>query len=181
MIWPPWRHSANRSASATALAFMLLACERKPMPWFHDAAPETGLQFTHYTGATGQFYMPEIMGSGCALLDYDGDGDLDVFLVQGAPLDDPRKSPGNRLFRNELIPSGKLQFTDVTREAGLEHSGYGMGVATGDFNNDGRIDLLVTYFGKNVLYENTGDGKFRDVTAESPDIALPGLWSSSAA
>ena len=181
MIWPPWRHSANRSACATALAVMLLACGRKPTPWFHDAAPETGLQFTHYTGATGQFYMPEIMGSGCALFDYDGDGDLDVFLVQGAPLDDPQKNPGNRLFRNELVPSGKLQFTDVTRQAGLEHSGYGMGVATGDFDNDGRIDLLVTNFGGNVLYRNNGDGTFRNVSVQSPDVVLPGRWSTSAA
>src|SRR5216683_5575194 len=171
MTWPPWRRSAILSA---CLVVMLLACERKPMPWFHDAAPETGLQFTHNTGATGQFYMPEIMGSGCALLDYDGDGDLDVFLVQGAPLDDPRKSPGNRLFRNELVPSGKLQFTDVTRQAGLEYSGYGMGVATGDFDNDGRTDLLITNFGGNVLYHNNGDGTFRNVTADSPAIALAG-------
>src|SRR5258706_15635504 len=142
MIWPPWRHRplnaendrppglSKRSVCATALAVLLLACGRKPTPWFHDAAPESGLQFTHYTGATGQFYMPEIMGSGCALLDYDGDGDLDVFLVQGAALDDPQKGPGNSLFRNDLIPSGKLQFTDVTRQAGLWYIRYGMGVCT---------------------------------------------------
>src|SRR2546428_11946773 len=94
------------------LVLLLAACGREPVPWFHDVAEETGLRFTHVTGATGQFYMPEIMGAGCALLDFDGDGDLDVFLVQGAPFDDPRKGPGNRLFRNELNPSGKLQFTD---------------------------------------------------------------------
>src|SRR5436190_6510144 len=126
MIWPRWRRSLIAAACALALVALSPACARKPAPWFRDVAVETGLQFTHYTGATGQFYMPEIMGAGCALLDYDGDGDLDVLLIQGAPLahtgDAPRNGPGNRLFRNELIPSGKLQFTDVTRQAGLEYS-----------------------------------------------------------
>jgi hypothetical protein len=175
MIWPRWLDSQPVAVVAALGSLLLSACGRAPAPWFRDVAEETGLQFTHMNGATGQFYMPEIMGSGCALLDYDGDGDLDVFLVQGAP------GSGNRLFRNELVPSGKLRFTDVTRQAGLEHSGYGMGAATGDFNNDGRIDLLLTGFGGNVLYRNNGDGTFRNVTAESPDVALPGRWSTSAA
>src|SRR5437867_4177517 len=92
-------------AAPLALALAsLVGCASKPAPWFRDVAEETGLRFTHVTGATGQFYMPEIMGAGCALLDFDGDGDLDVFLVQGAPFDDARKGPGNRLFRNELNP-----------------------------------------------------------------------------
>src|SRR5262245_1557570 len=104
----------------------MFGCSRNDPPWFRDVAAEVGIRFDHRTGATGKFYLQEIMGSGCALLDYDGDGDLDVFLVQG----DPGES--NRLFRNELVPSGKLRFTDATRQAGLEHSGYGMGVAIGD-------------------------------------------------
>ncbi len=117
--------------------------------------------------------MPEIMGSGCALLDYDGDGDLDVLVLQAGQ--------GSRLYRNELIPSGKLQFTDVTREAGFDYAGYGMGVATGDFDNDGRVDVLITGFGGNSLYRNAGGGVFRNVTAESPAVALPGRWSTGAA
>src|SRR2546429_4519406 len=125
MIWPRWRRKLIATACAAPIVLASIACARKPAPWFRDVAAETGLQFTHYTGATGQFYMPEIMGAGCALLDYDGDGDLDVLLIQGAPLADtgdaPRKGPGNRLFRNELIPSGKLRFTDVTRQAGIEY------------------------------------------------------------
>jgi hypothetical protein len=124
--------------------------------------------------------MPEIMGAGAALLDYDGDGDLDVFLVQSGSLENLSSGPGNRLFRNDLIPTGKLKFVDVTDEAGLRFSGYGMGAATGDFNNDGRVDLLVTNFGPNVLYLNLGNGKFKDVTAESPGVLKAGDWSTSA-
>ena len=135
---------------------------------FRDVAEESGLHFTHSNGAKGEFHMPEIMGSGAALFDYDADGDLDIFLVQSA-------GSGNRLFRND-----NLHFTDVTAQAGLEHAAYGMGVATGDFNNDGRIDLLVTNFGANVLYANRGGGKFEDVTAQSPAIRKADTWSSSA-
>ena len=148
----------------------------RKQPWFRDAAAESGIVFEHANGAKGQYYLPEIMGSGAAMLDYDGDGDLDIFLMQGAP-----EGGSHRLFRNDLIPGGKLHFTDVTKAAGLERTGIGMGVATGDFNNDGRPDLLVTAFGANVLYRNNGDGTFADVTAESPEIAMKDRWSTSAA
>src|SRR5947209_26293 len=149
------------------------AMERPAAPWFQDVAASSGINFIHQPGATGQFYMPEIMGSGAALLDYDGDGDLDVLLLQAGR--------GSRLYRNELIPSGHLQFTDVTDQAGFDYAGYGMGVATGDFDNDGRIDVLITGFGGNALYRNLGGGVFRNVTAESPDVVLPGRWSTEAA
>lgn len=151
-----------------------------PAIGFRDVAQETGLAFTHVNGAEGKYYMPEIMGSGAAILDYDGDGDLDVFLVQGGALGNPAAGSGNKLFRNELIPEGKLRFVDKTAEAGLGYAGFGMGAATGDFNNDGRPDLLVTNFGGNVLYVNLGSGKFRDVTAESPGVRGEGAWSTSA-
>lgn len=140
---------------------------------FRDVAAETGLVFQHSNGATGQHYLPEIMGSGAALIDFDNDGDLDVFLVQGSSA-----GGSNRLFRNELKETGKLRFTDVTERAGV-HSGYGMGVAVGDYNNDGRPDLYVTYFGGNVLYRNNGDGTFSDVTAQA-GVAVD-RWSTSAA
>ncbi len=144
--------------------------------------------------------MPEIMGAGGALFDYDNDGDLDVYLIQGAMLDEKKKpseakfpppkewKPGNRLFRNELIPSGKLRFTDLTEKAGVGSNGYGMGVATGDYDNDGDIDLFVSNFGPDILYRNNGNGTFTDVTREAgPSAGSPstGLddprWSSSAA
>jgi len=160
-------------------------------PLFSEVAEEVGLKFHHFAGTTGQYYMPEIMGAGVALFDYDNDGDLDVYLVQGTMLDpaqNPRNAkippppgwkPGNRLFRNLLSETGKLAFVDVTETAGVGHVGYGMGVAVGDYDNDGFQDLYVTNFGHNVLYHNNGDGTFTDVTARA-GVDDP-RWSASAA
>jgi hypothetical protein len=123
-----------------------------------------------------------------ALIDYDNDGDLDVYLIQGTLLQDDKKvlfprppgwKAGNRLFRNMLSETGKLQFVDVTEAAGVGHVGYGMGAATGDYDNDGFQDLYVTNFGHNVLYHNNGNGTFTDVTSEA-GVDDP-RWSSSAA
>ncbi len=159
---------------------------------FEDAAENSGLRFRHFIGATGSYFVPEIFGSGVAVVDYDGDGDLDVYLLQGTILDKtkslkdaifpPPKEhfPGNRLFRNELIPNGKLYFTDVTERAGVAgNGGYAMGVAAGDYDNDGHPDLFVTNYGQDMLFRNNGDGTFRDITRE----ALPAeeSFGSSAA
>lgn len=156
---------------------------------FREAAEETGLRFRHFTGATGEYYLPEITGSGVALFDYDNDGDLDVYLLQGAALGSPDKPfsfpppnghpRGNRLFRNELTPSAKLEFTDVTDTAGVGDEGYGMGVAVGDYDADGTPDLYVTNFGPNVLYRGNSDGTFSDVTTRSG--TAEDNWSTSAA
>ncbi len=148
---------------------------------FTDIARSTGLDFVHFTGSTGNFHMPENLGPGCALLDYDNDGDLDVYLVQGA-LIDPHTTykdclfppqvplpPRNRLYRNELVSDGKhrgeLRFVDVTEASGAGDTGFGMGATTGDYDNDGDVDLYLTNFGgPDVLLRNNGNGTFTDVT-----------------
>lgn len=161
---------------------------------FIEAGPDSGFAFTHYNGLNGRFFLPEIMGSGCALLDYDGDGDLDLYLVQGNTLPvggDARKTlvphksgtPRDRLFRNDLTlgPDGKrtLRFVDVTEQAGVGSTGYGMGVTTGDVDNDGDVDIYVTNMGKNQLFVNNGDGSFSDGT-DRAGVGDEGLGTSSA-
>jgi hypothetical protein len=157
-------------------------------PSFLEVAAGVGLNFTHVNGATGQYYMPEQMGPGAALIDYDNDGDLDVFVVQGAPLGPPAKGAGPgqptcQLFRNDMaIDSAgrrQLRFTDVTGESGLGLHTYGMGAAVADYDGDGYMDLFVTSFGRDRLYRNTGKGSFTDVT-DSAGVS-DDLWSTSAA
>ena len=138
-------------------------------PIFIESAAATGLAFTHVNGATGNYYLPEMMGAGVALFDYDNDGDLDVFLVQGGALpSSEREAPTSRLFRNDLTigADGRrtLHFTDVTERSGAGVRGYGMGAAVGDYDNDGYLDLLVTSFGSIALLHNNGNGTFTDVT-----------------
>ena len=179
-----------------AAQMLLLACgdqpaEEAPVIPFREVSQETGLLFDHFIGSTGEQYIIEVMGSGGALLDYDNDGDLDVFLLQGNIINPNRSMAdvafplregqqlGNRLFRNELVPSGSLRFTDATAEAGLDYVGYGMGVTTGDYDNDGDVDLYVSNFGPNLLYENDGDGTFSDVTARA-GVGDP-RWGASTA
>ena len=145
---------------------------------FRDEAAAVGLQFTHTNGATGRYFMPEIVGSGVAVFDYDGDGDQDVFLVQGEPVDAPARGSGHRLFRNELVPGGTLRFTDVTEASGLGTKDAGMGVAVGDIDNDGRPDLYVTSYGANRLFRNLGEGRFAEITAAAGVEET--RWSTSA-
>jgi hypothetical protein len=149
-------------------------------PWFTDGAGAAGLDFVHFNGMSGETYYPEIMGPGVALLDYDNDGDLDVYLVQGQmlgnkPLSEatypPRDSLRDRLYRNDLTVnadgSRTLRFTDVTDASGLVVESYGMGVAAGDYDNDGWVDLYRTRLGANQLFHNNGDGTFTDVSRAS--------------
>jgi enediyne biosynthesis protein E4 len=164
-------------------------------PIFDETAETVGLKFRHYNGMTGKLFLPEVMGAGAALLDYDNDGDMDVFLVQGsvlAPGDEPARTlfpwrepsaPRARLFRNDLSVgkdgSRRLQFTDVTERSRIRAEGYGMGVISGDVNNDGLPDLYLCNLGPNRLYLNKGDGTFEDVTEKAG--ADDRRWSASAA
>ena len=153
-------------------------------PLFVESAVASGLVFTHHNGATGQYYMPELMGAGVALLDYDDDGDLDVFLVESGSIGGSAAGSGtSRLFRNDLSAGAggrrTLRFTDVTSRAGIAWRGYGMGAAVADYDNDGDLDLFLTSFGPDALYRNNGDGTFADVTAAA-GVSDP-LWSTSAA
>jgi hypothetical protein len=146
---------------------------------------EKRLPFRNEPSRTSHKYLPEAMGGGVALFDYNGDGRLDIFLVNGAALQDPMPAGAvpdksdpkfwNRLYRN----NGDGTFTDVTQLAGLQGTRYGMGVAVGDYDNDGRPDLYVTNLGGNNLYRNNGDGTFTDVT-EAAGVAGSG-WSTGAA
>jgi len=142
-------------------------------PKFSDVTSALDLHFQHIASHTSKKYLIETMGSGVALFDYDNDGRLDIFVVNGAPLSDPtpkgtipqktRPEHWNRLFHQK--PDGT--FEDVTEKAGLQGVGYGMGVAVGDFDNDGYEDLYVTSYGGNKLYHNNGDGTFTDVSKKA--------------
>lgn len=144
--------------------------------WFEDVAAEAGVNFIHIPYTEQRFYLPEIMSGGVALLDYDGDGHLDIYFVQGGDLEpSTRPIPGNRLFRNR----GDGTFIDVTDAAGVGDAGYGMGCTSGDYDNDGDVDLYVTNVGPNVLYRNDGGGTFTDVTAAA-GVGDPS-WGASCA
>jgi hypothetical protein len=148
-----------------------------PSVLFEQVAPsQTGISWRHVNGRSPEYYLPETTGAGCAFLDYDNDGWMDLYLVNSGKCDfyDPQPPLRNALYRNNRDGT----FTDVTEKAGVVAGGYGMGVAVGDYNADGFPDLYVTQYGRSILYRNNGDGTFTDVT-EKAGVAAPG-WSSSA-
>lgn len=144
-------------------------------PWFEDQAVRRGLDFQHVSGAAGRYLMPEIMGGGGALLDIDGDGDLDAYLVQSGHA---LAGEASDVSRNRLYLNRGDGFFAAAPGSGAEDRGYGMGVATGDYDDDGDIDLYVTNTGPNVLLRNMGDGRFEDVTAAA-GVGDPG-WGTAA-
>lgn len=145
-------------------------------PWLVDEAQARGLDFTWHSGHRDKHYFPEIIGGGAALFDLEGDGDLDAYLVQGGALTaPPAEQPANQLFENR----GAGRFTDISAGSGAEDRSYGMGVAAGDADDDGRTDLYVTNVGPNVLLGNVGAGRFEDRTLAA-GVGEP-LWSTSAA
>ncbi len=155
---------------------------------FVEAAQTSGIDFVHFNGMSGEFYFPEIMGAGAALFDFDNDGDPDVYLVQGTMLgpgktisdatDKPQGALQGRLYRNDLN-NGQLRFTDVTAQSGIVARLYGMGATTGDFDNDGFTDLLLTGLGEVQLWRNNGNGTFADFTKKAGIADTD--WSVSAA
>jgi hypothetical protein len=160
--------------------------------WFTDRARDSGLDFVHFNGMTGRFRFPEVIPPGVALLDYDADDDLDVFVAQGQmlgkePLSEalspPQGALKSRLYRNDLEVhadgSRTLRFVDATAASGIAVHGYAMGAATGDFNNDGCVDLFVTNLERSQLFRNDCDGSFTDVSAGSGADSRG--WSVSAA
>jgi enediyne biosynthesis protein E4 len=156
-----------------------------PPGTFVDVAQRVGINFQYQASHTSKKYLLETMGAGVALFDYDNDGLLDIFLVNGAPLVDPTAKGSipqktdsqywNRLYHQKKDGT----FEDITEKAGLQGAGYGMGVAVGDYDNDGFEDLYVTAFGGNKLYHNNGNGTFTDVTQKA-GVGGSG-WSTSAA
>jgi hypothetical protein len=176
------------------LALSTFGSAQQPRAIFVDRTQEAGLEFVHVNGATGELLLPEVIGSGGALLDYDNDGDLDVFIVQGSTLrsgagtvvsgvsrtSTVAASARSRLYRNDRGSNGdlRLRFSDVTEQSGLVAAGYGMGAAAGDFDNDGWVDLYVTFLGSARMFRNGGNGTFSDVTDRTrTDVAA---WPTSA-
>lgn len=139
-------------------------------------ASRSGITWAHVAGLSKEMYLPETVGPGCAFLDYDNDGWMDIYLVNSGPCDffQPTAPLRNALYRNNRDGT----FTDVTTKAGVPGNAYGMGVAVGDYDGDGFPDLYVTQYPHNILYHNNGDGTFTDVTAKA-GVAAPG-WGTSA-
>jgi hypothetical protein len=146
-------------------------------PLFEEVPPSaSGIVWRHENARSSQRFLPESLGPGCAFVDYDNDGWMDIYLVNSGPCDfyQPVRSPKNALYRNNRDGT----FTDVTDKAGVAGGTFGMGIACGDYDNDGWPDLFVTAYGRCVLYHNNGDGTFTDVTARA-GVATPG-WTTGA-
>lgn len=175
----------NSSRTGTVHAQSVPALLSSPAGSFVDVTQELGISFQYRASHTTKKYLLETMGAGVALFDYDNDGRLDIYLVNGAPLADPTPrgsiptKPGREYWNRLYHQKADGTFEDVTEKSGLPGVGYGMGVAVGDYDNDGFEDLYVTAYGGNKLYHNNGNGTFTDVTDKAG--VGGGGWSTSAA
>ncbi|MCY3735415.1 MAG: CRTAC1 family protein [Gemmatimonadaceae bacterium] len=174
------RPLAALGAAATAAALCLAPSaggtdQPAPLPpvEYVDVAAEAGVDFRHVTGASGRRYFPETMGSGVGFVDFDGDQDLDIYFVNGAPFPGYTGPPNpvNALFRND---GGR--FVEAAARAGVDDPGHGMGCAFADYDNDGDADLYLTNYGANVMYRNEGDGRYREVPGQAG--AADTAWST---
>ena len=171
MVWATACLALAALAQSAVPAAPSQSSQRPPvrLPMFRDVAPSVGLDFVHISGASEQRFFPEIVGSGGLFFDFDNDGWLDIFLVDGGSFADATVASRarHRLYRNHRDGT----FEDVTAASGIRHrpstslgrGEYGMGACAGDYDNDGRIDLYVTNVGSNQLYHNAGRGRFTEV------------------
>jgi len=159
------------------LTLLLVFAPQKPKPTFEEVSPATSkITWTHNNAQSPDRQLPETVGAGCAFLDYDNDGWMDIYFVNSGPSDffTPSAPLKNALYRNNHDGT----FTDVTDKAGVAGGKFGMGVAAADYDGDGNIDLYVTNYGSNILYRNNGNGTFTDVT-DKAGVTAPG-WSTCA-
>ena len=182
----PFMFRSARLLSAGLVASGLFYSIAPAADWFEDVTEAVGVDFTYDPGIGGEFYFAEIMGGGVALFDYNNNGLLDIYLVQageiGEGIGPEQRTRSDRLFRNDSTQNENgewvLRFTDVTEQSGIDARGYGMGVAVGDYSNNGYPDIYLLNFDANQLWRNNGDGSFTDVT-EQAGVGEP-RWSVSA-
>jgi enediyne biosynthesis protein E4 len=167
---------AALTIAATSGLRHAFGAETPSYPFIEVPSSKSAITWVHTSGMSAERYLPETMGAGCAFLDYDNDGWMDIYLVNSGKCDfyDPAQPLSNALYRNNRDGT----FTDVTQKAGVAGAGYGQGVAVGDYDGDGFPDLYVTGYGRSLLYHNNGNGTFTDVT-EKAGLSAPG-WATSA-
>src|SRR5439155_25576309 len=169
------RFTVTRPVCATAMLAAVVAAAPTPGVTFTDVTAAAGITFVHNSGRAGQKLLPETLGAGCAFIDADGDGRPDILLINSRDWTPRGRHTLSALYRN----NGDGTFTDITARSGLDVEMYGMGVAVGDYDNDGRDDVYVTALEGDRLFHNEGGGKFRDVTRTS-GIANAGFGTSAA-
>ncbi len=179
-----WQGSRQTSASDGTNGVLSSVDDRIPNVTFSDVTEDAGIEFVHKNGAAGEKLLPETMGSGVAFFDFDNDGDQDLLFVNSTrwPWDKATNNepPGTAaLYRNDTTPGGEIRFVDVTAGSGLNVPIYSMGVAIGDVDADGLLDVYLTAVGPNYLFKNLGAGRFKDVTTESGTAGGNKDWGTS--